>query len=385
MKRIDINPNTCCGCSACANICAHKAITMEEDDRGFLLPVIDETKCVECGLCLKVCDFKKEKQQDCNTSHIYSLIYNDTSVVKQSSSGGAFTAFSNVILKAGGMIVGAVMESDFSVHHVLTCDVEIRDQMRGSKYVQSSMGDIYSAIKEALKAGKKVLFSGTPCQCAAVKSVFANKYDNLYIVDFLCHGVPSNKLFKEHIAFLETQYKKRIKSYYFRSKRYGWNAYSNTETHHDDGSVGTKMINQAFLRFFSSSLSLRDSCFHCKYRSQNRCSDVTIADFWDIDKLTGKTNCTGASLVLTNTEKGNSLIKEANDTIDISEFQYENVAHRIQLSPDPYPKRYDEFWSIYKESGYPAVVKRFFNNSFKRRMDYSLRKIAKKIRLCIFR
>ena len=385
MIRIDISPNTCCGCSACANICTHKAITMVEDDRGFLLPVIDETKCVECGLCVKVCDFKKEKQQDCNTAHTYSLIYKDANVVKQSSSGGAFTALSNVILKEGGVIVGAVMESDFTVHHVLTCNAEIRDRMRGSKYVQSSMGNIYSAIKVALKSGKKVLFSGTPCQCAAVKSFFANKEGNLYIVDFLCHGVPNNRLFKEHISFLETQYKKKIRKYYFRSKRYGWNACSNTETHHEDGSVGTKLINQAFLRFFSSSLSLRDSCFHCKYRSQNRCSDVTIADFWDVEKLTGKNNYTGTSLVLTNTEKGNFLIKEANETIEISEFQYDKVAHRIQLSPDPYPKRYDEFWSIYKENGYPAVVRRFFNNSFKRRLDYKIRKIAKKIRLCIFR
>ena len=385
MNRIDLNPDACCGCAACANICAHKAITMIEGERGFILPAIDESKCVDCGLCQKFCDFKKDKQYDCNTKHTYSVICKDADVVKHSSSGGAFTALSDVILREGGMIVGAIVESDFTVHHVITGDASERDKMRGSKYVQSSMGFIYVAIKDALKSGKKVLFSGTPCQCAAVRRFFSNKYENLYLVDFLCHGVPSNKLFKEHISFLEGIYGKRINKYYFRSKRYGWNAYSNTETHHEDGSVGTKLINQAFLRFFSSSLSLRDGCFHCKYRSQNRCSDVTIADFWDIEKLTGKDNFTGASLVLLNTEKGKSLINESKDNVDLKEFQYDKVSYRIQLSPDPYPQKYKEFWDTYTSNGYPAVVHRYFNNSLKKRVDYTLRKIAKKIRICFFR
>lgn len=383
MNRLDLNSEICCGCAACANVCKHKAITMVEDDRGFIVPTINESKCVNCGLCIKVCDFKKEKCNDCNTINAYSLVCNDAEVVKHSSSGGAFTALSNVILDEGGIIVGSVMESDFTIHHIMTYNTELRDKMRGSKYVQSAMDDVYIVIKNALNEGKKVMFSGTPCQCGAVNSFFANKYENLYIVDFLCHGVPNNKLFKEFIEFLENKYGKRIIDYSFRSKRYGWNAYSNTEAIMEDGTVGTRLINQSFLWFFSRNLSIRESCFHCKYRSQHRCSDVTIADFWGISKLTRTRNYSGASLVLVNSDKGNMLINKAKRSITIKEFSYEMISHRIQVLPDLHPKHYEDFWNEYKINGYSYIACKYFNDSLMKRFDYLIRKFAKKIRLFI--
>ena len=270
MKRIDLDSNFCCGCAACANACPVMAITMVEDERGFIVPSIDENKCVDCGLCKCVCDFKKEKRNDNNTLHAYSLIHKDAKIVKNSTSGGAFTALSDIVIREGGMVVGAVMEDDFFVHHVITNDPIVRDKMRGSKYVQSAMGDIYLDIKNTLNDGKKVLFSGTPCQCAGVKSFFGNKYENLVIVDFLCHGVPNNKMFKEHILILERLYGKRIDRFTFRDKRYGWNSYGNNNTYTIDGSIGTRLINQSYYDFFLGNLSLRDSCFNCKYRSLHR-------------------------------------------------------------------------------------------------------------------
>lgn len=382
MNRIDLNSDYCCGCAACANICVHKAITMVEDGRGFIVPSIDESKCVDCGLCSKVCDFKKEKQTERNTLHAYSLIHNDEEVVKKSTSGGAFTALSNVILNEGGVIVGTVMEEDFSIHHVITSDYEIRDKMRGSKYVQSYMGSIYIELKKLLKNGKKVMFTGTPCQCAAIKSFFANKYENLYIVDFLCHGVPNNKMFKEHVKFLEDQYGKTIVGFTFRDKRYGWNSYNNNNNNNADGTIGTRWINQAFYNFFIGDLSLREGCFNCKYRSQHRSSDITIADFWGIEKLIGKRNHTGVSMVLTNSSKGESLLKKTKTASAIHEYPYSKIAYRIPLTTYPHPKHYKDFWKTYEKEGYSELVNRFFDNSVKKRIRYEIRKIAKLIKLC---
>ena len=381
MNRIDLDKNFCCGCAACANICAHNAITMTEDNRGFILPSIDESKCVDCGLCTKVCDFKKGKLTDNNTLHAYSLIHNDKITVKNSTSGGAFTALSDVILEEGGVVVGAVMEDDFTIHHILTNNPEMRNKMRGSKYVQSAMENIYVAIKQALKDGKKVIFTGTPCQCAGVKSFFGDKYENLIIVDFLCHGVPNNKMFKEHINYLEKQYGKKIVGYTFRDKRYGWNSYNNNNNN-ADGTIGTRLINQAYYNFFLSNLSLRDSCFNCKYRSLHKPSDITIADFWGIEKLIGKKNHTGVSMVLTHSGKGEALVQKSSSRCEVCEYPFEKIAYRISLKPAPRHKNEAAFWRTYEVGNYPAVIKKFFDNSLKQRIRYEIRKIAKKLRLC---
>lgn len=381
MNRIELSPNYCCGCSACANVCANGAITIKEDERGFLLPFIDEDKCVDCGLCKKVCDFKKVGQMDNNTLHAYSLVHSDEGTLKNSTSGGAFTALSDVVLKFGGKIVGALMEDDFSIHHVITGSESIRNKMRGSKYVQSDMSDIYTSIKDTLNSGCKVLFIGTPCQCAAVKSFFALKSENLYVVDFLCHGVPNNKMFKEHINFLEEQYGKKIVGFSFRDKRYGWGSY-NSINFNADGTIDARWINRAYCNFFLANLSLRDSCYNCKYRSLYRPSDITIADFWGIEKLAKKYNHAGVSMVLTHSDKGEELLNQVKSQCEIVEYPFDRVVYRMNDKPVTRPNRYAAFWDTYKVEGYSALVKKFFDNSFKSRARHEIRKIAKLLRLC---
>lgn len=380
MNRIDLDSNYCCGCAACANICSHKAITMVEDSKGFIVPVINDDKCVDCGLCKKVCDFKKEKLTENNTLHAYSLVNKDANIVKNSTSGGAFTALSDVILKDGGMVVGAIMEDDFIVHHVITNNTSTRNKMRGSKYVQSAMGGIYIEIKEALKKGKKVLFTGTPCQCASVKSFFGDIFENLYIVDFLCHGVPNNKMFKEHIHFLEGHYRNKIVNFTFRDKRYGWNPYNNNNTYNANGTVGSRLINQAYYNFFIANLSLRDGCYNCKYRSLHKPSDITIADFWGIEKLTQKKNHTGVSLVLSHSDKGEAFLHKTHPSCRLTEYPFEKILYRIALKPAKRPKELTVFWDTYKTKGYITLVERFFDNSLKKKIIYEIRKIAKRLK-----
>lgn len=379
MNRIELNENYCCGCAACANICAHNAITMVENKKGFIVPSVDEGKCVDCGLCSSICDFKKEKLVESNINRAYSLVINNKDILQSSTSGGAFTVISDYVLSQGGIVVGAVMEQDFTIHHVLTADTTTRDRMRGSKYVQSDISDVYTTLRCALQNKQLVLFTGTPCQCAAVGSFFKGKYPNLIFADFLCHGVPSNKMFKEHISYLEKHYGKKLISYTFRDKKYGWNSYNNNNT--EDGRFHSKWINQVYYNFFVSNLSLRDSCFNCPYRSLHRPSDITIADFWGIEKLTGKKNHEGVSLVMTHTDAGELIMRYAETVACIKEYPVDKIAYRIALQPSKPHKSSQRFWNVYSEKGYDGIAKTFFQNTFGNRTRYEIRKIAKRLKL----
>lgn len=380
MKRIEIDPSRCCGCSVCASVCSKNAIKLEENDKGFLVPYIDDSKCVDCGLCSKVCPFSKEKEIENNTLRAYSLELEDRTSLKLSTSGGAFTALSDAVLRNGGIVVGSVMEPDFSVHHIIAEDSMTRDKMRGSKYVQSDTSGVWGKIMPAIKDGRQVLFTGTPCQCAAIRSLTNDKYPNLIVVDFLCHGVPSNKMFKDHIEFLDDYYGKKVTEYTFRDKKYGWNSYNNN-IYTENGRFHSKWINQVYYNFFVSNLSLRDCCFNCPFRSMHRPSDITIADFWGIEKLTKKKNHDGVSLVLTHSDKGQNLFDEAAKECRTVEYPYEKIAFRIAMKSAKPNKLSDVFWMTYKERGYKGVADKYFNNSLKNRLRYEVRKLAKLLKL----
>ena len=380
-KRIDCSDEVnCCGCMACVNVCGHHAIRAVENKNGFLMPEIDATKCVDCGLCVRVCDFKKDHVQDSNIQHAYSLIVNDKSILKQSTSGGAFTVLSDIILSKGGVVIGCVIEQDFTVHHVMTKDQAIRDRMRGSKYVQSDISTVYKETKLLLEEEVPVMFTGTPCQCAALKSYLGKEYDKLIIVDILCHGVPSNRLFKDHVLYLEKFYGQNIVGYSFRDKRYGWDSYNNICLM-EDGSVRTKWINQVYYNFFVSNVSLRPSCHNCAYRSHHRPSDITVADFWGIEKLIGKKNHTGVSLVLTHNEKGKELVEAGSVESIIDEIPVEKIKYRVSTKPCKSKQSTEKFWDTYQQGGYALLVEQYFDASFKKSIKYEIRKIVKKFKL----
>ena len=381
LNRIDVSKEAnCCGCMACAVVCPRGAITKIENEKGFLVPFIDESNCINCGLCLKTCDFKKAHEEQSNIHKAFSLVVNNKNVLKSSTSGGAFTALSDVFMSEDGCVVGSVMESDFSVHHVVAFDNASRDAMRGSKYVQSDTDGIFLKVKELLVDGSKVMFVGTPCQCGALHSFLGKEYDNLLVVDFLCHGVPNNKMFKEHIQYLNQYYDVPSIGFSFRDKSYGWDSY-NGINYLENGVTKTKWINQIYYSFFVGNLSLRPSCHRCPYRSQHRPSDITIADFWGIEKLTGCKNREGVSLVMTHSEKGLTLLEKAKPACQIKEYPAEAVAFRIQLEPSKPNVRCEAFWKTYLEHGYEGVARNYFSNSLKNRIKFDIRKIVKKLKL----
>lgn len=363
---------------ACMNICPQGAIIPREDSCGFIYPKVVQEKCIECGLCIEVCDFKKEKTYDSTIKKTYGLQHKDKEVLRKSTSGGAFTAISDWILQKNGAVIGAVMKEDFSVCHEIAYTAVERDNMRGSKYVQSATNMIYRDIKTLLKQGQYVLFVGTPCQCAGLSSYIGSSYEKLYIVDFLCHGVPSNTFFKEHISYLEGLEEKNATDYIFRNKYFGWYSQGIEGIAFEGDSFAYAYLTQAYWNFFINNVSLRPSCLNCKYRSYHRYSDITIADFWGVEKITRKRPRSGMSLVFVNSDKGLGLINQL-DSVAFFEVPFEQVRYRVSLRPPVSKYDTDEFWKLYREKGYAALVERYIDNSLKARFRFTLKKLKRRI------
>ena len=294
-----LNVTECSACGACKNICPKNAIELKENEFGFLYPVINQELCIDCGACQKVCGYKAENKPkpDC-----YAVMCSDK-VRAKSASGGVFKCLADWFLQNGGFVCGAVYDSDWSVKHIVSNNVEDIEKMRGSKYLQSNTKYCFKEIKTLLNDGKKVLFSGTPCQVAGVKSFLNKEYDNLFCLDLLCHGVPSVKIFKKYLA--ENYNTVDIKEFSFRNKHIdGWVCGKNSVTLNN-----VPVSNNDYFELFLKNVILRESCYSCKYAKLPRVGDLTIGDFWGIKKFEPKLNDDlGTSVVLENNKKGNVLL-----------------------------------------------------------------------------
>lgn len=226
------DPSQCCGCTACSSICSHEAITMQPDTLGFLYPVVDEEKCTDCGLCEKVCAFNDNYDKSMNLSEplAYAARHRDMNEVETSRSGAVFIAISDWILEHGGVVYGVGYADHFRVVHKRATTKEERDEFKGSKYVQSDMNSVFKQVKADLKKGMIVLFSGTPCQTSGLNSFIGKKLrENLYLIDIVCHGVPSPYIWRDYIAYLEKKQGSAICWVNFRDKqKFGWKAHVET-------------------------------------------------------------------------------------------------------------------------------------------------------------
>ena len=194
------NGKDCCGCGACLNICPKDAITMAEDNAGFIFPKVDKALCVDCGLCKNVCVFSKKGEGENDNAQVYASVINNRGILENSSSGGVFSALANAVIEDGGVVFGAGWTDDFSVEHTFADNKNDLKKLRGSKYVQSLTGTTFREVKKLLTEGKTVCFSGTPCQISGLKAYLGKDYQNLFTVDIICHGVPSMKMLKDDIS-----------------------------------------------------------------------------------------------------------------------------------------------------------------------------------------
>lgn len=306
----------CSGCSACYAICSKHAIEMKEDSLGFKYPVVDPDKCVECGLCNKVCAFNDGYSTPNNYDRPLAVgaRHKDIEEVDKSRSGGIFAALSDAVLSEGGVIYGAGFDSSFRVIHKRAASSVERDELRGSKYVQSDMGDIFRQVESDLKSSRKVLFSGTPCQTAGLASFLRLRKvncDRLFICDIVCHGVPSPKIWHDYLQHIQKKEGQKIIGVNFRDKqRFGWTAHRESFRLEDNSIC-------SYTYTFYQHIMFRRSCEDCHYANLRRTGDITLADFWGWEKSHPDINKDdkGLSLILINTDKGARYMEEIKNRI----------------------------------------------------------------------
>lgn len=307
---IQINKKeNCTGCSACAAICPKQCITMDIDDEGFRYPQVNVEKCIACNLCDKVCPELNQNTKLTEPLKILGLKNKDEQKAYHTSSAGVATELSEYIIKNGGVVIGAVYNKDFSVTHQIVTTVEELNQLKGSKYQQSNINDIYKRTQSFLKKNQTVLFIGTPCQVSGLKHYLRKDIPNLYTCDLICHGVPSPKVFQAFLHFIEKKYKRKIYSINMRDKTLGWKKPSIRIQFTDGSSIFNNKETNLFNCIYSVHYATRPSCHHCLYANMKREGDITIGDFWGIEKTHPEFyNANGVSLVLVNTKKGEQII-----------------------------------------------------------------------------
>lgn len=370
--------SNCCGCTACANVCVHDAITMEPDTLGFLYPKVDVSKCVNCGLCDKVCAFNDEYDKSLNltTPDVYGARNKDMNEVMKSRSGAAFIAISDFFFEQGGVIYGAGYKDHFRVAHKRATTKTERDEFRGSKYVQSDLTGVFRQVKEDLKSGLTVLFSGTGCQCAGLNAYIGKGLrKNLVLVDIVCHSVPGPFLWQDYLNWLENKYSSRIVSVNFRNKiKYGWRSHVETYIMKN----GEEYSSTVFTELFKSCLVLRPSCGNCHFCNTTRPSDITLADFWDRKHNFPDVNNDnkGESLLLINTEKGREIFEAVKGKLDHFQTTTDKVMQTHLREPSNIHPQAKQFAEYYERYGFERTMKRFAFIGWR----YHLKEIKKSIR-----
>jgi coenzyme F420-reducing hydrogenase beta subunit len=324
-----VDRKECTGCSACFSVCPEKCITMNEDEDGFYYPEVIHDECTKCSLCINICPVINVSIVK-NAPKAYACINNDELLRIQSSSGGIFTAIANEILDRNGVVFGAAFDANFNVTHQFVDSREELQKLRGSKYVQSQINTSYIKTKSFLEQGRLVLFSGTLCQIAGLKAYLQKNYENLFCVDIICHGVPSPKVWTKYVAFRSERASSSPKRISFRRKDYGWKRYSVSFLFKNDTEYLNNLRDDVYMKAFLKNISLRPSCHSCKFKTINRQSDITLADFWGVNNIfPDMDDDKGTSLVFVNNQKGNSVF---NAIIDKMQYREADIKEAIKFN-----------------------------------------------------
>ena len=291
---ITINQNLCTGCGACYNICPTQCIKMVESEEGFLFPIVNKEECINCGTCNNICPLEKEVV----CGHDAYSVVRKTDIPFGSSSTGFAYQISKEIISEGGMVFGAVFDEDWYLIHrgIDTVDGVLR--LQGSKYIQSDIKGVFNEVKDALLQKRTVVFVGTPCQIAGLKAFLGEgEYENLYTIDFICHGVPSPKVWNHYLEKIKkSQNLGDIKNINFRDKEYGWQNYGLKITG-ENGEYFALKASDLYETAFSRNITLRKSCYFCKFKGDNRFSDITLGDFWGGNRYSTIYDGAGTSIV----------------------------------------------------------------------------------------
>lgn len=351
----------CCGCSACASICPKNAISMVEDEEGFLYPKINDELCIHCGACQRVCSFCDDytTPEIKDNIEIYGVKHKDLDERMSSRSGGVFVAIATYVLELGGVVYGAAFNDELEVEHIRITDKAELKKLKGSKYVQSNIKNIFIKVKEDLQNNQYVLFSGTACQVAGLKSYIPNKLaERLITCDIVCHGVPSPKAWRDYIKFVEKKQGKKVIRADFRDKSFGWNTHFETLYFNEEGT--DKETSKIYTDMFYWHILFRPSCNECHFTNFRRVSDFTLADFWGIDKFAPEFDDNkGVSLLFVNTTRAEIIFGKIKDSIEYIKATKESCMQPNLQHPSVPAYNRNQFWRDYEKFGFEYCVKKY--------------------------
>ena len=337
------------------NVCAHGAIEMRENGEGFVFPIKDNDKCVDCGLCEKVCPFEHPVYKN-NAPEVFAAY--DRKERGGSASGGLFYTIASYVIKHNGVVFGSVYDENLKVKHICARTLQEVQAMRGSKYVQSDLDTVFKEVKDELKKGALVYFTGVGCQVAGLYAYLRKDYDNLITSDIVCHGIPSQKLFDIHLKYLSDKYGSKVKQYSFRDERY-WlireetTLANNKRKYEYDGNMSP------YLYSFGLGYTYRYSCFNCKFAKIPRQGDISLADFWGIgETATAMDTSKGVSLVLVNSKKGEKVWNEIKPRLVFRQSTLEAAAKHNPnvIRPTKEPEFRRDFFRILAKDGYTKMA-----------------------------
>ena len=341
-----MNKKECCGCTACMHVCPVKCIVMQEDEEGFLYPAVEKEKCIHCHKCKKVCPVLNSENQNTKTQAFVGYSRNEE-IRKQSSSGGVFSVIAEWILEQDGVVFGAAFDENFEVHHISVESKEELAKLRGSKYVQSRLENVYPEVKQYLEMKRKVLFTGTACQIAGLRKYLDKEYESLYTVDVLCHGVPSPKIWRMYLEEMKRQHNALIEKVEFRNKETGWKNYSMNILFSDMQRYCVHFFEDKFMSMFLDNIDLRLSCYECHFKDFPRISDMTIGDSWGIEKyMPDMDNDTGTSIILIHSLKSGIILDAIKKKLIVREARLDEVLPSTadsRRSVEMHPNR-KKFW-----------------------------------------
>ena len=380
---IQINDKAdCCGCTACASVCPKDAILMEPDVLGFKYPKVDLDKCINCGLCEKVCAFNVNYDRSLNLDEpeLYAARHKDIHEIETSRSGAAFIAISDYILENGGIVYGVGYNDHFRVVHKCAINKEERNEFKGSKYVQSDLDGIFRQVRNDLKNGKVVLFSGTPCQTAGLNSFVGKKLrENLILVDIVCHGVPSPYIWRDYLMYVENKYKSKVVKVDFRDKsRIGWSGH--IESFIFDS--GEKIESKIYTDLFQQNVMLRPSCSICYFTNYNRPSDFTLADYWGWEKISSNFNKDnkGCSLLFINTQKASFIFDVICNRLNFVKTTKDKCEQPNLQTPSKIKQNFNDFINDYRRDGFNGILKKYSILNYNYRLHICLNSYMRKFK-----
>lgn len=381
------NKAQCCGCNACGDVCAKHAITFKTDIEGFWYPEVNKELCTDCGLCEKVCPVTNIQQLKKNDyekpAHTIAAVNKNMRIRWNSTSGGAYTALAETMLEQGGYISGAIYNEGFTgVHNYVTKNPDDLEKLRSSKYLQSNAEGLYAEIRNLLRKGEKVLACGTPCQMAALRSFLHKDYENLIIVDFICRGVNSPKVYRAYLDSLEKKYGSKVIYVKAKNKELGWRNLTRKVTFENGKSYYGVHMEDDFRRGYHTNVFCRPSCYECQFKGFPRIADITIADYWGIEKVDKNLDMNiGTSMILLNSDKGIAFFDQVKDKLEYKETKFKsifggNIALRKSIEPAKINRA--DFFKDLDEHDFDYVTDKYYPLYAGRKHTIKLRTLIKK-------